>query len=709
MRMPNRLAGEASPYLLQHARNPVDWYPWGDEALARAAREDRPILLSVGYSACHWCHVMERESFEDPAIAARMNASFVCVKVDREERPDIDHVYQTVVQLMGRSGGWPLTVVLTPDRRPFFGGTYFPPEPRHGLPGFPTVLDAVAEAFREKRGEIDAQAGEMADAIREVLARPHPPVEAREASAPADLLEHAVEKLTLRFDDACAGFGRRPKFPNTLPLALLLRRGALDGDEAAAGRVRRALDAMRRGGVHDQLGGGFHRYSTDAEWLVPHFEKMLYDNALLLRSYVDGFRALGVAAFAQVAREIDVWAGREMTSAGGAFFASQDADSEGEEGRFFVWGPADLEGIGPDDRIREAARLAWGITERGNFEDTGKTVLSVARTEAEVANTLGVPEDEVGAALARAREVMLRVRDGRPKPFRDEKILTSWNALYLGALAEAARPLGCPAMLDRARRAFSFVWDRLVDEETCTVHRLVKEGHAGAPRPGFLDDYAFLTDAAIDLYEVTGDPAYLSRARRVADEMVRRFFTEGVGFYFTEHHGEPLVVRAMDAHDGAIPSGTSVAIRACLRLGARFEGRLEQIGHAASMALLSRAAENPLAFAGTIAELDTLVRGRVDVVLVGAREDARTQALADTVFARYLPHRNLVWLDPGDEASREACGVLAEGKVAGAEPVAYVCSGQTCSLPLSNLDDWAAGQLASLGSARGAVAPNILP
>src|SRR5580692_861667 len=390
--MPNRLAGEASPYLKQHAGNPVDWYPWGPEALEKAKREDKPILLSIGYSACHWCHVMERESFEDEAIASAMNASFVSVKVDREERPDLDHVYQLVVQLMGRGGGWPLTVFLTPDERPFFAGTYFPPVDRHGMPGLPKVLLAVSEAFRSQRGQIDARATEMTEAIaRAAVGEPE-----GGATASAEQVEQATATLTARFDAINGGFGHRPKFPSTAALHVLLRAGDVP-------RVRKALDAMRAGGIWDHLGGGFHRYSTDERWLVPHFEKMLYDNALLLRLYAGAWRSTGEALYEETARAIAAYVAREMTAPGGGFYATQDADSEGDEGKFFVWTPAEIDAAcAGDDEAARVAKVAFDVTDAGNFEHSGATVLSTPAAMGEVAATVGLTQPAAIAALERA-------------------------------------------------------------------------------------------------------------------------------------------------------------------------------------------------------------------------------------------------------------------------------------------------------------------
>ena len=483
----NRLAAEASPYLQQHAHNPVDWYPWGAEALARSTTEDKPILLSIGYSACHWCHVMERESFEDAAIAGRMNELFVCIKVDREERPDLDQIYQLVVQLMGRNGGWPLTVFLTPEQKPFFGGTYFPPTDRYGMPGFPKILDAVAEAYRERREDVELQARELADAIGRATQDERRGTTGYKLGP--DLLERTSDKLATLFDEENGGFGRRPKFPNTMGLEVLLRRGVLEGDTRALGRVKKALESMRRGGVYDQLGGGFHRYSTDEKWLVPHFEKMLYDNALLLRLYADALRAGLGPRCAEVAQHVAAYVRREMTHEEGAFFATQDADSEGEEGRFFVWSRAEVEAVlGGDVVATDLVCARFGITPRGNFEETGKTVLFESSSVVELSLKQGRAPSEVEASLARSCRAMFQAREKRVKPFRDEKILAGWNGLMIGALAEAGGATGDATMVASAARAFAYVDRMLVSGGRVNAYKslLALTGHLTeqqAPQP----------------------------------------------------------------------------------------------------------------------------------------------------------------------------------------------------------------------------------
>ncbi len=675
--MPNRLAREASPYLQQHADNPVDWYAWGQEALSRAVREDRPILLSIGYSACHWCHVMERESFEDEAIAALMNEHYVCIKVDREERPDLDQIYQLVVQIMGRNGGWPLTVFLTPDQKPFFAGTYFPPADRYGMPGFPKVLAAVAEAYRERHGEVAEQAGEIVRAI-ETVTRP----QTAGAEIGPEMLAAAAERLGARFDDEHGGFGSRPKFPSTMALDVLLRRGALDGDARALARVRHALDAMRAGGIHDQLGGGFHRYSTDERWLVPHFEKMLYDNALLLRLYVDGWRVTGDERYEDTARGIVAYLAREMTHPDGGFFATQDADSEGEEGRFFVWDEADVRGALPgDDEAVRVALARWGITKEGNFEDTGKTVLSATRSCAEIATDLGITESAGRAAAERARVGMLAHQEERPHPFRDEKVMASWNGLTISALADAAGALNEPSWRAMAERAFAHVWSRLVEE---------KDGQARARRhlkdetvkgPGFLDDQAFLASAALDLYELTADVAYVARARALADGLLAHFAGDDGALFFAADDAERLIARTQDAFDHAVPSATSVAAAVLLRLGTLCGAGYTERGEAVARRLAGPAASNPAGFASALLVIDRLVRGASEVVLVGTPDD--TRPLAREAFRAYLPDRSIGHVDPARSSSREAVPEIAQDKPVDRAPTAYLCRGRVCSAALT--------------------------
>ncbi|MDB4935750.1 MAG: Thymidylate kinase, partial [Labilithrix sp.] len=602
--------------------------------------------------------------------------------------PDLDQIYQLVVQLMGRSGGWPLTVFLTPSQKPFFAGTYFPPSDRYGMPSFAKILRAVGEAYRERREEVDAQAGELTKAVAEV-GRGEPDGTAPYTPGP-DLLARVTATLMRRFDDVNGGFGKQPKFPNTMPLEVMLRRGVLENDGPARDAARLMLESMRHGGIWDHLGGGFHRYSTDERWLVPHFEKMLYDNALLLRSYADAYRAFDrEPLFESTARDIAAWVDREMTDGSGGYYASQDADSEGEEGKFFVWNPQGVrEALGDDELAAKAALLYFGVTRDGNFEEHGRvtfmTVLHENRPISAVAAQLDKPEAEVRAAIERARKRMFEVRESRPKPFRDEKILTSWGALMIGAMAEAGAALREPKMVGSAERALAFVQEKLVtwhdDRTKARALRLVKGDVVKGP--GFLDDHAYLANAALDLYEVTGDPAHVTLARALVDGTIDAFWESGEGFFFTPKDGESLITRSKDPYDNAVPSGASMACRALLRLGTLVDAKYMDVGEKELLRLAPAAVANPFGFGQTLCELDRLVRGSVDVVLVGPRDDMRTRALAAAVFATWLPNRTIAWLDPAVPESRAACALLGEGKPAKDVPVAYVCRGRTCSLPV---------------------------
>ncbi|MFT3769928.1 MAG: thioredoxin domain-containing protein [Minicystis sp.] len=677
----NRLASSSSPYLLQHADNPVDWYPWGPEALDKARREDKPILLSIGYAACHWCHVMEHESFENEDTARLMNELFVNIKVDREERPDLDQIYQLVVQLMGKNGGWPLTVFLTPDQRPFFAGTYFPPADRYGMPGFPKVLHALADAYQNQRGEVAEQAEEITKAIASV-GRTAP---GGAAAIDQDVLRKASRKLLARFDDRNGGFGSRPKFPNTMGLDVLLRRGALEGDQVAKDSVALALDRMRAGGIWDHLRGGFHRYSTDERWLVPHFEKMLYDNALLLRLYADGYRVYEKELYAETAREIVGYLFAEMRddAHGGAFFASQDADSEGHEGKFFVFTPADLKSaVGGDQRLYDVAAQYFGITEEGNFEESGATVLSEVRSIERVAATLDLKVDEARAALGEAKRRMLAFREERPRPMRDDKVLASWNGLMIGALAEAGRALGEPSWVKAAEDAFAALEKGLI--RNGRVGRYLKDGKPASEAPGFLDDHAYMGNAALDLYEATGNPRYVTVALAIAKEMVKHHAdTAEGGFWFAPADGEALIAKTKDAFDQAIPSGASMAALLCLRLGALVDETLTPPGEKQFELVAASALENPFGMGQAVLGIDRLAHGSTDVVVVGPRDQA--EALVAAAYRVYVPNRTIAVVDPSDAAGVAAAKVLADGKPAQpGKAVAYVCRGRACSAPVSD-------------------------
>jgi uncharacterized protein YyaL (SSP411 family) len=685
----NRLGKEASPYLLQHANNPVDWFPWGEEALAKSKVEDKPILLSIGYSACHWCHVMERESFENEAIAKRMNELFVNIKVDREERPDLDHIYQLVVQIMGRNGGWPLTVFLTPEQKPFFAGTYFPPDDKYGRPGFPKVLEAIAEAYRTRKDEIAVQSNEIAQAINEVSTKN---IAKAAGAISASFLGECAKKLGARFDDVHGGFGSQPKFPNTMALEVLLRAGAdtkdHKGDLKSLARAVNALQSMRRGGIYDQLGGGFHRYSTDAHWLVPHFEKMLYDNALLLKIYVDAFRATKKPEFAATAREVAAYTMREMQDARGGYYATQDADSEGHEGKFFVWTKAQVKDLLGDARETSIVCEHFGIGDVGNFEDTDASVLSFAKSIDELASEFSTTANEITTIVDRAKKKLFDAREKRVKPFRDEKILSSWNGLMIAAMADAGAALDAPELTRSAERALEFLENVLVEKNANGVRVQRHTLNDIVKGPGFLDDYAFVANGALTLYETLGDPKWALFARDLADSMIALFWDDAESrFYFSPNDGETLIVRPVDPFDHAIPSATSIACEVLLKLGTLTDAKYAELAKRALEQLAGDAEKNPFAFGQTICEIDRLVRGSVDVVLVGDPADERTTLLAREAHHAYLPNRTIALVFPSDPQSVKACALIAEGKWAKEAPVAYVCRGQTCSLPVEKWNE----------------------
>jgi uncharacterized protein len=673
--VPNRLAIETSPYLLQHAENPVDWYPWGTEAFERARAEDRPLLLSVGYSACHWCHVMERESFEDEETARAMNDLYVNVKVDREERPDVDSIYMTAVQAMTGHGGWPMTVFLTPDGAPFYGGTYFPPEPRHGLPSFRQVLVAVEQAYRRRRDEVEENAAGLRAALeRSTLLR-----DPAEGLTPATL-DDAFRSLVASYDQRHGGFGGAPKFPQPLALEVLLRHHARTGEVRALDMVRETLHRLARGGIHDQIGGGFHRYAVDAHWLVPHFEKMLYDNALLARVALHAYQATGDEELRRVAERTLDYVRREMTSPEGGFHSAQDADSEGAEGRFYVWTPGEIDAaLGPEDG--PLFRRYHGVTEAGNFE--GSNILRVALDVAAVAREAGVEVAVVEAALERGREALYRARSERVWPARDDKVITAWNGMMLGAFATAARVLDRDDYRAVAERNAAFLLRELRPEGR--LRRTWRDGIARID--AFLEDHALLGDALLTLYEATFDARWVREARGLGDVILDRFLDEEQGIFFdAPTGGQDLLVRPRHVDDNPTPSGNSAATLMLLRLsGLTGEPRYERAAAAVLRDMGGLLARAPLAFGHLLAALDFHLAEPREVAVAGDPRDAGTRALLDVVRERYRPNTVIALRRPGDIGDDDsAIPLLAGREPVRGRPAAYVCRRFTCRRPVTD-------------------------
>jgi uncharacterized protein len=674
--VPNRLAAETSPYLLQHADNPVDWFPWGEEALAKAQAEDKPILVSIGYSACHWCHVMEHESFENSEIAEKMNELFVNVKVDREERPDLDSLYMTAVQAMSGQGGWPLNVFLTPDGTPFYGGTYFPPEDRMGLPGFPKVLEAVADAYTARREEVD----ENAEQIRELLRRSTRELPKAEELSPEVMFE-ATEQLARSFDARNGGFGNAPKFPQPSAIEFLLRQGERASDQRAVLMAQRTLDRMASGGLYDQIGGGFHRYAVDAVWLVPHFEKMLYDNAQLASAYLAAFQAYGEERYRRVAEETLDFVARELTDPQGGFYATLDADTEGHEGLFYVWTVEELDAILSEGDA--AIAKAWFKAEpSGNFE--GKTILSTPRTVADVADRLGISESDLAEALPRIKQQLLTAREKRTRPGRDEKIITAWNGLMLKAFADGSRILDRPDFREIAQRNAEFMLSHL--ERDGRLLRSWKDGEAKVN--GFLEDYAFFVDGLIALYRATLDARWIDEAIRLTRAMVEAFGdTEGPGFFDTATYHETPVARPRDLHDGATPSGNAVAAEDLLRLGA-MTGNEEFTGRASDLlrVMVRTMKERPLAAGRYLSALDFYLGPVKEVALAGELTGDDLQGLLDATYHRFEPNAVVGYVDAGRPDIVETLPFLQQRETRNGRATAYVCEHFACLPPVHDAD-----------------------
>ena len=685
-RMPNRLIHEKSPYLLQHAQNPVDWYAWGEEAFAAARELDRPIFLSIGYATCHWCHVMEHESFEDPEVARLMNEAFVNIKVDREERPDIDGIYMTVAQLTTGHGGWPLTILVTADRVPFLAATYVPRESRHGRVGMVELIPRIRQAWEEDRSSLLASA----TSIQEHLER----LESADLSGRSlgdEVLRQGFGELASSFDREHAGFGSAPKFPTPHRLSYLLRYWRRTEVAQARDMVELTLDSLHAGGIFDQIGFGFHRYSTDREWLLPHFEKMLYDQAMLMLAYTDSLEAEPVPARESVVRQIAEYVLRDLTSPEGGFYSAEDADSEGEEGRFYVWSLDEVKSVLGEEEARVAI-AAWGLEETGNYRDestgeaTGLNIPHVKRQFGALAADLGIAPGEARDLLQSARAALFAHRERRERPLLDDKVLTDWNGLMIAALARAGRALDDPALVDAARRSAAFV-DRTMWKDGELLHRY-RDGEAALQ--GNLDDYAFLAWGETELYQATVEPEHLRRAIDLTDEMVSRFHDpERGGFFFSAEGKKDLIVRRKEVYDGAVPSGNSVALFNLIRL-ARLTGRTdyERLAAETSSALSRQVASQPSAFTFFLSALDMVIGPSQELVIVGDPEAEDTRSLLAVAREGFNPNRVVLLRPPGAEGKviadlapfTESFGPL-DGSAA-----AYLCTGFACERPVSDPD-----------------------
>ena len=672
----NRLIHETSPYLLQHAHNPVDWYPWGDEAFEKARRENKPVLLSIGYSACHWCHVMEHESFENEKIAALMNQLFVSIKVDREERPDLDEIYMSAVQMLTGRGGWPMTMFLTPEGKPFYGGTYFPPEDRQGMAGFPRVLLGVSQAYRERPEDVEKSVAQILGALERMA-------ESRETTKDLSksIIGDGAEKVARAYDAEHGGLGQAPKFPNAGVYELFLRHYAASGNKRFLDMVVHTLTKMAQGGIYDHLGGGFHRYSVDARWLVPHFEKMLYDNAQLVRSYAHAYTVTREPLFRSVVEETVSYLLREMLHSEGGFYATQDADSEGEEGKFFVWTEDEINRVIGAEDGSIFCRM-YDVGEPGNFE--GKSILHPILAVEQASKLFRKEPAEITSLVARAKQKLFAEREKRVKPFRDEKIITAWNGLALSGLAAAIKISDNSACVDAAQRTVDFIFTKMF-RDGFLLHTY-KDGRAKLL--GYLDDYAFMAVGLLDLYEALFDRAYLNRAVELGDIMLREFWDErNGGFFYTGKSHEQLISRAKPIFDASIPSGNAMATQLLLRLyhftgDNRHRARADKVLRSYYDSMESQ----PFGFAHLLCALDAYVQGTKEIVIVGEPADAAVKQLIAEVDSIYLPNKVVQIAAPATPLAEISPLLQGKTQVDG-RATAYVCQNFTCSAPVTTASE----------------------
>jgi len=669
----NRLIHETSPYLLQHAHNPADWYPWGEEALTRAKKEDKPILLSIGYSSCHWCHVMEKESFENEAIAGIMNERFVNIKVDREERPDLDEIYMHAVQVMTGSGGWPMTVFLTPDLVPFHAGTYFPPEDRRGMPGFPKVLVTVSDYYKTHREEIKEMETQMKDALHQIVE-----IVPSKETLDSKVFSKAFQVSESQFDPIYGGFGGAPKFPNSMTLSFLLRYWKSEGSKKALDIVEMTLEKMAHGGIYDHLGGGFHRYSVDDRWLIPHFEKMLYDNALLSRTYFEAYQVTQKERYRRVGEETLNYILREMKSPEGGFYSTQDADSEGEEGKFYVWTREGIkEVLGKEKGTPFCAY--YGVAQQGNFEG-GTSVLSIASTLEKVSQLYGIPVTDLGEVLEGARQRLYAEREKRVKPNRDEKILASWNGLMISGFVDGFKVTGNEKYLNGAKKAARFILHEM-KKEGCLM-RVFNKGKSQVK--GYSEDYAFFIQALIDLYEATFEIEWLKEADELNRRMIHQFWDErDGGFFFSGKENESLIARSKNPYDNVIPSANSVAVFNLIRLGYLFgEESLKQKAEQTLRLFYNFLDQHPSGFSQMLSGLSFFLNPE-EIGTIGSKNDLKTKSMLKEIYLTYLPNKILSLRDPQESIEGNWFPFLMEKGITEV-PTTFVCKGFTCLPPIKN-------------------------
>ena len=675
----NRLINETSPYLRQHSHNPVDWYPWGKEALEKARLENKPILLSIGYSACHWCHVMEKESFENKEIAKIMNDNFINIKVDREERPDLDTIYMNYVQMTTGSGGWPMTVFLTPSQIPFYGGTYFPPEDRYGRPGFKRICLALAEAYQNKKTEIEADGPQTIQRLTKMNILPD-----SISQITSESFDEAFNQLSSRFDMNYGGFSGAPKFPSSMNLAFLLRYYLRTGQTSARNFVELSLTKMATGGMYDQLGGGFHRYSVDERWLVPHFEKMLYDNALLSHLYLEAYQLIQKPLYRRIVEETLDYVAREMLSPEGGFYSTQDADSEGKEGKFFLWKQEEINQI-LSDQESKAFSLFYDVTSEGNFE--GENILNIPNSLSQVATHLNLSEEKLWETLSLSRKQLLQNREQRVKPPRDEKVITSWNGLMMISFVEAAMVLQRPDYLKIAVDNANFLLHHLCRKES--VLRTYKDGNAKLH--GYLDDYANLVNGLITLYQATGDRTWLTHAVRYNDEMIEQFWKSDQSLFFlTGKKHEKLVTPVRDIYDNATPAGSSVATYNLLKLAvltgkSEYRNKAEILLEKMSVPLT----QHPSGFGYLLEAADFYLGPIKEIVLVGYIDQVETQKLLKVIHRSFLPNKVVAILEPNQIQEMQDLPLLKGKKLIKGEPAVYVCQDYFCKAPVTDPEELA--------------------